>query len=192
MTEVNTQSDEELALAVKAGDHAAFNVLVQRCEGRAFAVAYRMTSNREDARDVAQDALIKAYRKIDKWEPTSGFLPWVLRITANQAIDFLRRRKRRPISSLEDESVARWAEAHASPGAADTATSVRNREIDERVQIALECLSPMQRSVFVMRHYEGFSLAEIADALGCTSGSVKVHLFRALRKLRKELDDLRD
>ena len=72
----------------------------------------------------------------------------------------------------------------------ETEQQVRAREIGVRVRAALVVLSPMQRDVFVLRHYEGLQLAEIAESLGCTVGSVKVHLFRALKKLQKELGDL--
>jgi len=79
--------------------------------------------------------------------------------------------------------------AMIAPMATDAA--VRAREIDERVRKALVRLSPSQSTVFILRHYEGLALAEIADELGCTVGSVKVHLFRAIKKLRDELEDLR-
>ncbi|MCP4645288.1 MAG: sigma-70 family RNA polymerase sigma factor [bacterium] len=184
-------SDEELALALKAGDDSAFDELVRRHQGRVYAVAYRITSNREDALDVAQDALIKAYRKVSMWEPTSGFVPWLLRLTANQAIDLTRRRKRRrtePLDATGEPGPGQSAKAEAV--AFDTERQVHAGEIDDRVQAALVVLSPAQRAVFVMRHYEGLQLAEIAEVQGCTVGSVKVHLFRALKKMQVELADL--
>jgi len=84
-----TQGDEELALALKAGDQRAFDELVHRHQGRVFAVAYRVTGNREDALDVAQEVFLKAYRKIHTWQPTSGFLPWLLRLTTNQSLSLI-------------------------------------------------------------------------------------------------------
>jgi RNA polymerase sigma-70 factor (ECF subfamily) len=183
--------DEALALALKKGEHAAFEELVRRYQGRIYAVAYRITLNREDALDVTQEALLKAFRKIDTWQPTSGFLPWLMRLTSNQSIDWIRRRNRRRHAQLDDARVAPTGAA-IEPAAQDTEQAVRAREIDERVQDALSVLSPSQRSVFVMRHYEGLQLAEIAAALGCTVGSVKVHLFRALKKLQVELGDLHE
>jgi len=179
-----------LALALKAGDRLAFDELVRRHQGRVYAVAYRVTGNREDALDVAQEVLLKAYRKIHTWQPTSGFVPWLLRLTTNQSIDLLRWRKRRKHEPLDTEA------GHAEPAdpsvALNTEDRVRALEIDARVHGALDVLSPAQRSVFVMRHYEGLQLAEIAEVLGCTVGSVKVHLFRALKKLQNELQDLRE
>lgn len=183
--------DEELAEALKRGNRRAFDELVRRHQGRVYAVAYRVTGNRDDALDVAQEALLKAYRKIESWQPVSGFLPWLLRLTTNQAIDMVRWRKRRrtePLESIDADGRERSIE-HAAPGG--TRSAVREREIEARVQSALVVLSPSQRAVFVLRHYEGLPLAEIAVAMGCSVGSVKVHLFRALRKLQQELHDLR-
>ena len=182
-------SDEELALALKQGDESAFEELVRRHQGRVFAVAYRVTGNREDALDVAQDALLKAYRKIDVWQPSGSFAAWLLRLTTNQAIDHLRRQKRHrhePIDGGDDNT------RRHEPSGETTAVSVRGIENHDRVQAAMVILSPSQRTVFVLRHYEGMALAEIAPVLGCTVGSVKVHLFRALKKLKKELADLHD
>ncbi len=183
------QGDKELALALQDGNEAAFDEMVRRYQGRVYAVAYRLTGNREDALDVSQEAFLKAYNKIHAWQPTGGFLPWLLRLTANQSIDHVRRRNRRKQDRL-DETFARASEgADIEPATESTGQAVRAAEIDERVREALHVLSRTQRAVFIMRHYEGLSLAEIAEELGCTVGSVKVHLFRALKKLRAELTD---
>lgn len=186
-TERAAEGDEALALALKAGDDAAFDELVRRYQGRVYAVAYRITVNREDALDVAQETLLKAYRKIGTWQPTRGFLPWLMRLTTNQAIDHLRRQRRHRHEPFED---ALRDDAPGEPAPQETEREVRANEIDGRIHAALVVLSPTQRAVFAMRHYEGLALADIAEALGCTVGSVKVHLFRALKKLQKELEDL--
>jgi len=188
--ELESLSDEQLALALKRGDEGAFDVLVSRHQSRVYAVAYRFTSNREDALDVTQEALLKVYRKIGAWQPTGGFVPWLLRLTSNQAVDMLRRRKRHQHEQLIDEVRRKGGHAPVEPASMATDEQVRAREIDDRVQRALDVLSPTQRIVFVLRHYEGLQLADIAVAVGCTVGSVKVHLFRALKKLQKELKDL--
>ncbi|MFO7975875.1 MAG: sigma-70 family RNA polymerase sigma factor [Candidatus Hydrogenedentota bacterium] len=184
------QDDDALALAAKAGDRLAYDELVRRHQARVYGVAYRFASNREDALDIAQEALFKAYRKIGSWEPRSGFVPWLLRLTANHAIDHLRRAKRRKNTRLanyfrDGEAEVVSERQHAQPG-----TRARAEEIGNHVQRALDVLSSAQRQVFVLRHYEGLQLAEIADAMGCSIGSVKVHLFRAVRKLRDELKDV--
>lgn len=184
------RDDKELALALQAGDLGAFDEIVHRYQGRVYAVAYRVTGNREDALDVSQESLLKAYRRIDTWKPTGGFLPWLLRLTTNQGIDHLRRRKRHVHERLDEAFVPTSEGAAVEPMVMATEEAVRAREIEERVTAALPKLSPKQRTVFMLRHFEGFQLADIAQELGCTVGSVKVHLFRALQKLRVELADL--
>lgn len=190
--ELEKLGDEALAVALQQGQEAAFNEVVRRYQGRVYAVAYRITGNREDALDVAQEALLKAYRKIDTWQPTGGFRAWLLRLASNQSIDHLRRRNRQRHERLDEGYIPETEGAPVEPATTDTEDAVRAREIDERVRKALVVLSPAQKTVFVLRHYEGLQLSEIAEEMGCTVGSVKVHLFRALKKLRGELDDLRD
>lgn len=184
------QEDDALALAVKAGERFAYDELVRRHQARVYAVAYRFASNREDALDIAQEALFKAYCKIGSWEPRSGFVPWLLRLTANHAIDHLRHAKRRRNTRLANYHADGESEALSKRQEAQPETRARANEIGEHVHRALDVLSAAQRQVFVLRHYEGLQLAEIADAMGCSIGSVKVHLFRAVRKLRQELEDV--
>lgn len=188
-TKFESLDDKSLALAFKSGDSSAFDEIVRRYQGRVYAAAYRVLGNREDALDVAQESLVKAYRKIGSWQPTGGFLSWLLRLTTNQAIDHIRRRKRRHQERIDDAFRNDSEGAPVEPTVIDTEDAVRANEIDARIRKALVVLSEMQRTVFVLRHFEGYSLSEISESLNCTVGSVKVHLFRAMKKLRKELDD---
>ena len=187
---MDSLDDKALALALQSGDEAAFDEIVSRFQGRVYAVAYRVVGNREDALDVSQEVFIKVYRKIDSWKPTGGFLPWVLRMTTNHSIDHLRKRRRYPEQPLEEAFVPTSAGASVEPASMKTETDVNAREIESRIRRALPVLSPSQREVFLLRHYEGLQLAEIAESMHCTVGSVKVHLFRALKKLQVELADL--
>ena len=182
--------DKALALALQAGDMAAFDEIVLRYQGRVYAVAYRVLGNREDALDACHEVFLKVHRKIQSWKPTGGFLPWMLRMTTNHSIDQLRKKRRYPEQSLEEAFVPTSEGAAVEPTSQQTDKAVYAREIDERIRAALPVLSPSQRDVFMLRHYEGLQLAEIATSMGCTVGSVKVHLFRALKKLQVELRDL--
>ncbi len=186
---IREASDEALALALQGGEERALDELVRRHQQRLYAVAYRLTFNREDALDITQDAFIKAYRKIGSWKPTGSFQAWLLRLTSNQAIDHLRRAKRYGMRSAGDAARLDSHVELAASASAETDRAVGGIEIEERIQEALSKLSPSQRTVFVLRHYEGMKLREIAPVLGCSVGSVKVHLFRAMRKLREELKD---
>ena len=190
--DLSAQDDKTLALSLKRGEQQAFEELVRRHQGRVYAVAYRVTGNREDALDVSQDALFKAYRKIGQWQPTGDFLPWLLRLTSNQAIDHVRRRNRRRHERFDEAYVPDSEGAAVEPVTRGTAEVVRANEIEMHMQQALQCLSKTQKTVFILRHYEGLQLTEIAVELGCTVGSVKVHLFRALKKLRKALEEVKE
>lgn len=183
-------SDEALALALQDGDERAFEELIRRHQGRVYAVAYRLTFNREDAMDVAQDAFIKVHRKIGSWKPKGSFLAWLLRLTANQAIDHARRSRRHGMRSAGGAARTDLPARIAAPEVGATDRQAGASEIEERIQAALVTLSPSQRTVFVLRHYEGMKLNEIAPVMKCSVGSVKVHLFRAMKKMRNELKDL--
>jgi RNA polymerase sigma-70 factor, ECF subfamily len=183
--------DNALALAAQAGDRAAFEQLVLRHQERVYRVALRLTGERETAFDVAQDVFVKAFRSLDQWKPPGSFVGWLVRLTSNRAIDELRSRKRRRPDRLADAIRQRPKAEHWLRERAESAgDSAAHREIAERVHAALDALSPTQRKVFVLRHYEGMQMNEIAEALETSEGSVKVHLFRAVRKLRPLLADL--
>ena len=183
-------SDEALALALQGGDERAFEELIRRHQGRVYAVAYRLTFNREDALDVAQESFIKVYRKIGSWRPTGSFLAWLLRLTSNQAIDHARRTRRHGMRSADGALRTELPTEVPAPAVGVTDRQAGASEIDARIRAALETLSPSQRTVFVLRHYEGMKLAEIAPVLRCSVGSVKVHMFRAMKRLRHELRDM--
>ena len=118
-------------------------------------------------------------------------MPWLLRLTVNQAIDVVRRRKRQRHERLDEAYVPSTEKAPVEPMVLGPDRLAQAQEIDVRIRDALCRLSESQRTVFMLRHYEGLALADIAVELGCTVGSVKVHLFRALKKLQSELADLR-
>lgn len=176
-------SDEALVARALAGDDSAFAELVGRHQRRVYAVAYRVTGSHEDALDVAQEVFVKAHGKLRSWSPRAPFGAWLIRLAVNHAID--RRRFNQRLAARHES-----APAGQAPVSADA--EARRAEIDARVRKAMDVLSAAQRTVFVLRHYEGMAMAEIAPVLGCSVGSVKVHLFRAVRRLRAELSDLED
>ena len=176
-------ADKAMALALQQGDEDVFGDLVTRFQGRVYSVAYRFTANREDALDVTQETLLRVYQKIHTWKPTGHFGAWVMRVATNTAIDYVRgvNRKKKVVfttgESLED---------HQSE-LSTPADYIRHGEISDAVYAAMESLSVAQRKVFVLRHYEHMPLNDIAKVLDCSVGSIKVHLYRALRKLRDKL-----
>ena len=156
--------DKALALALQSGDEAAFDEIVTRFQGRVYAVAYRVTGNREDALDIAQEVFIKVYRKIDTWKPTGGFLPWVLRMTTNHSIDQLRRKRRYPEQALEEAFVPTTEGASVEPVSMRTSTEVQGREIEERIIDLLE-IEAIRKKVVGTLPYGFQKRVELARAL---------------------------
>ncbi len=177
-------SDEAAVALAKAGDREAFRSLVERHSRKVFRLAFRMTGSEEDAEDVVQETFLKAYRNLGRFAGQSEFSTWLHRIAANCAVDALRRRASRRMQErpLEEEAL----EAAASGPTPDRALFAS--EIQRRVSRSLEGLSAMERAAFVLRHFEGRTIAEIGKTLGVRSGAAKNCVFRAVAKLRRDLE----
>ncbi len=170
----------------RGGDEEAFRVLVDRHSRRIYHLAYRMTGRVEDAEDVVQEALVRAYRQLNRFEARSHFGTWLYRITFNCAVDYLRARPRREVTDGQDD-LDRRPSPQTSFGADDL---VFAGEIAARIEQALNTLSPQERAAFVMRHYQGCSIGEICRTLNVRTNAAKHSIFRAVRKLRTALRPL--
>lgn len=174
----------------KARDVAAFSGLVKRYEERMLHVAYSFLGNREDARDLAQEAFIKAYDALPGFKGGSRFSTWLYRILANLCKDHLRKKSVRrhlafvPRESEEEES--RPEDKVPSPYT-DARGELMNQELGAAIREAMETLPVQQKSAFALRYLEGLSLAEIAEALKLSEGAVKAHLWQAAQKMQKRL-----
>lgn len=179
-----------------AGHEDAFNELAELVRDQIYTVAWRYSGHREDALDITQNVLIRMYRALPRWRGQSRFSTWVHRITMNASVDFFRRQSRHDANRVDPEQVKLHEEGRGSsdPYLGTSAETPRHtaqrREVIDRVMQELPNLSEMQRECFVLRHFHDLPLERISDALGCSEGSVKRHLFRATRKLRDLLTDL--
>jgi RNA polymerase sigma-70 factor, ECF subfamily len=175
----------------RAGDTDAFRQLVERHSRAVFRLAFRMTGNEQDAEDVVQEAFLKAYRRLDTFESKSQFGSWLHRIAANCAYDLLRSRARRDEQPLdpdpEDDGHAPQQPVAETP-APDRL--VWSGEVSRRVKSAMGRLSSLEKSAFVLRHFEGMTMEEIGGVLGVEPGAAKHTVFRAVRKLREALEPL--
>jgi RNA polymerase sigma-70 factor, ECF subfamily len=173
---------EDVLAKARSGDQAAFRVIVEGYSRDVFRLAFRITGNEEDAEDAVQETFLRAYRKLDGFEARSNFGTWLYRVTANTSIDVLRRRKRTEgrTTPLEDDAPS----ASIAPSQEKT---VYGGQVRRRVESALSGLSDLERSAFVLRHFEEMSLAEVSVSLDTTVSATKQALFRAVRKLRKSL-----
>ena len=171
----------------RAGDSEAFRLLVERHSRALFRLAYRMTGNEHDAEDVVQDAFLKAYRNLDRFEERSQVSSWLYRIAANCAFDVLRRRQRRdsPTDSLDVEDAPELEAPVPGPDRLAQGGDVRRG-----LEAALERMSARERAAFVLRHFEGRSVKEIELALGLDTTAVKQSVCRAVRKARQVLAPL--
>src|SRR5438105_5769248 len=185
---------ESDAVAVKrtlAGERDAFRVLVERHSHNVFRLAHRMTGNRPDAEEVVQEAFLRAYQKLGKFEARANFGTWVYRIAANYAIDRMRQRKKEEArkvepavheEGMENDPVTLVQDAKPTPE-----RLAHNMELRKQMEIALAALSYSERTAFVMRHWEGCAIEEIAQVLKSSSGAAKNTVFRAVQKLRLAL-----
>ena len=176
----------ELVAKAKDGDRAAFDELVRLTHAGVYTLAYRLTGNEEDARDVAQETYLRAYRSIRRFRGDARFSTWLYRITANCASTHLARRSRDRHESLGEDDVLADERAEVDPehrlGAADDR---------ERLQVALQSLPAEMRAVVVLRDVYDLPHEAIAAELGISEGAAKVRLHRARRKLRERLFPLR-
>jgi RNA polymerase sigma-70 factor (ECF subfamily) len=161
-------------------------MLVERHSRTAFRLAFRMTGNEQDAEDVVQESLLKAYRHLGRFETRSDFGTWLYRIVANCAVDAIRgRQARQKHAWTEPFEQATSTQPSEQPGPERLAES---SEVKRRVAAALEALSPLERAAFALRHYEGRSIDDICRTLNLGTSAAKQAIFRAVKKLRVELD----
>jgi RNA polymerase sigma-70 factor, ECF subfamily len=175
----------------RSGDSDAFRLLVEQHSRAIFRLAFRMTGNEEDAEDVVQETFLRAYKQLNKYEARSSFSTWLYRIASNYSLDLIRSRKRhedkRERGSAEDERDILQSIPVDSPG---PDRLLYGSQISDRVNAALNELSPQERTAFVLRHFEGQSIQEIGEALGTGTNATKHSIFRAVQKLRKSLEPM--
>src|ERR1700719_172225 len=194
------QLDERCIVAeAQTGNRAAFEELVRRFDRDVLRLAMNLMKRPEDARDVYQEAFLKVYRNLHRLRFECSFYTWLYRIVTNVCLDHLRRRQARPEDQAPEIHLNRQDEGSRDffefqrelrPGL-DPERRLMGNEIRARLAKAMERLSPRERVVFEMKHYQGLKLRAIGDALGTTEETVKNSLFRATRKLRLELGELR-
>lgn len=180
--------DNEIQLIkkAKAGDVHAFEALIQEHQSIVYNVAYKMFPNHEDASDIAQEALIKAYRYIGKFEGKSKFSTWIYKITYNVCIDELRKRKKLETQSLDetftDSDDAKYTPVDTSP---TPEQSLESKEKAEVIYKAIDSLAPDYRAAIILRDINGLSYEEIATVQSCSIGTVKSRINRGRKQLQE-------
>ncbi len=187
--------DEALLIReVRAGKVESFEYFVRKYQRRITRLAYRLLRDAGEADCAAQESFLRAYQNLNDFREGSTFETWVTRICINWCKDRLKRRRlvfyfhQGPAENDDDEPGPHDTAAGDEPSPERRAIS---REIRERLRQAMESLSPRQKTVFVLKHFEELSIPEIADLTGLDSGTVKSHLFRAAHKIRERLGEFR-
>ncbi len=182
-----------LIRAAQAGDGAAFERLVRAYDASVLRIAMNMLRSPEDARDVYQEAFLRVFRNLHSFRFDCSFHTWLYRIVTNICLDQLRKRKvrREEQSTVETEEgpVDRMERFQEPAPYADPERQTQSRQLSSRIAGALAGLSPRERMVFELRHYQGLRLRNIGEVLGTSEEAAKNCLFRATRKLRDALGD---
>ena len=188
--QAEADSDMEIVRRVQAGDVAAFDRLILKYRERLYGIIYHMTSNREDAADLAQDSFIKAFQSINRFGGQSSFFTWLYRIAVNSTLSHLRKGRLRSFFSLErvdsDEPVSRESiDALTDKTGADRDAFVH--ELQEKLNDAMQKLSIKHRTVVTLFEIDGLSHQEIAEVMDCSVGTVRSRLHYAKQLLQSEL-----
>ena len=192
----NRINDAELIRAAQRGDHAAFEELVRQYDQPVLRLALHLTGSEQEAQDIYQEAFLKAYRNLGNFRFECSFYTWIYRIVSNLCMDYLRRKQVRKEDSpvrvgSEGEEFDLLEQFPDERAGASPERDLMRRETGKRIARALTRLSPRERMVFEMKHYQGLKLRTIGEALNTTEETAKNTLFRATQKLRAALADLK-
>ncbi len=191
--------DRALIERAQSGDREAFEALVHRYDRDVLRIALNILHKPEDARDVYQEAFLKIYKNLPRFRFECSFYTWLYRVVTNVCLDQLRRKNSRPedqapepgFQASGDISTGDFFDRQREQGgASDPERRLMGLEIGRRIATALDQLTPRERMVFEMKHYQGLKLRAIGEVLGTTEETVKNSLFRATRKMRVQLEGL--
>jgi RNA polymerase sigma-70 factor (ECF subfamily) len=179
-------TDEELVARSQGGDLDSFNQLVLRWERPIYALAYRVIGREEEARDVAQETFLRAFRALKGFKGQAKFSSWLYRITLNLCRDWMRRARRTPVAQAPDgvDIIELAGESTPSESIEDL---VSRHELGRAVARAMSQLPEEQRTAIILKEYHGLTFQEIADQLDCPLSTVKTRLYQGLTVLRKQL-----
>src|SRR5687767_13510795 len=179
-------TDEELVARSMGGDLDSFNQLVLRWERPIYALAYRVIGREEEARDVAQETFLRAFRALKGFKGQAKFSSWLYRITLNLCRDWIRRERRTPVAQMPEgvDLVELAGEETPSESIEDL---IGRRQLGRAVSKAMATLPEEQRTAIILKEYHGLTFQEIADLLDCPLSTVKTRLYQGLSVVRKQL-----
>ncbi len=182
--------DSSLVRQTLEGSQEAFQTLVERYQSRLFALARHYTKSAVDVEDIVQEAFLKAYSRLETFQHQSSFYTWLYRITTNTVLDFMKRRGRNPVQTVEDPELVGDESSNRDPGSSRALSPHSRLESQEIADITQEVLAEIPeifRTTLVLREFEGLPYQEIADVLGISIGTVESRLFRARARFKDKL-----
>lgn len=185
-------SDAAVVAQVLAGDKDAYRLLVERHTRSIYGVAYRMTGNEQDAEEILQETFLRAYKSLRSFELRSSFSTWLYRIAVNRCLDFLKAKKMTDAYQISEEPGGEENEREIQVAASNPGPDrlLLSAEARQKIGEAISLLTPAERVAFTMRHMEGKSIEEISKTLNVRASAAKNSIFRAVQKIRKELEPL--
>ena len=189
-------NDAELIREAQRGNRAAFEELVRQYDQAVLRLALRLTGSEHDAKDIYQEAFLKAYRNLGGFRFECSFYTWIYRIVTNLCLDQLRRRKTRRedhavVVDRTGDEIDVLASVSDNRSFSNPARELDRKMLGAKIQAALGKLTPRERMVFELKHYQGLRLRTIGEMLNTTEETAKNTLFRATKKLRAQLAELR-
>jgi RNA polymerase sigma-70 factor (ECF subfamily) len=173
--------DRQLVETIRAGDPGAFEVLVRRKTSKVYSLCYRIIGNAEDAKDISQLVFIKLWENLEKYDPQYAFDTWLYRMVTNVAIDFMRNKQSR------DNAVNSNLRLVKTSFDAEQGVVIQRKEVESVFNAVSSCLSPKQKTIFVMNQMDDMPSSEIAKVLGCRESTVRNHLFNARKLMQLQL-----
>jgi len=184
-------TDTDLIISAQKGDALAFEELIYRYDNNVLSLVFKYVRDADEAKDLYQEIFIRVYRGLKNFQHKSEFSTWLFRIATNVCFTHKSREKRNRTVSLnenyDDERQENYYESSIADENSTPDKRLEDIEVDMNIQKALELLSPKQKMSFVLKHYEGYKIKEIAEIMDCKEGTIKKYLFDAVHKLRLEL-----
>jgi len=186
-SQLSKSGDEELVALAQAGDRRAFEKLIESHQQKAYHIAFGFARDREAAKDLSQEAFLKAFAYLKKFDGRSSFYTWFYRIVVNVCLDYKRRNKRTLAGEFDETDESQMEPSHQPARPAPLDQHVLAGQISLRVDAALQTLPAKQRTAFILKNHQGLSIREIAELMETAEGTVKAHLHRAVSALRQSL-----
>jgi RNA polymerase sigma-70 factor (ECF subfamily) len=183
-----TLSDNELIINANNGDVLAFEELIYRYDKMVLRLAFKYTGDADDAKDIYQEVFIRVFKNLSRFQFKSEFSTWLFRVASNVCISFKRKYNKVNHISLNDDDESSFVTEIPEDSKLLPDNLVVNNEFGDKISKALGTLSPNQKMSFLLKHYEGYKIREIADIMDCKEGTIKKYLFEAVRKLKTQLE----